>query len=361
MKADIVIGLGFGDEGKGITTDYLCSRNPDALVVRFSGGPQAGHTVMIDDKKHIHSNFGSGTLRGHASYFTDHCCIYPATIYREHEVLVSKGVNPVLTIHPDAKLITPADVAFNRIKSKEGETVGLGIGLTMHRNLNTGYKLTVDDWRYEKVLNAKMFEIHKYYLQMLSTQERVQFNNIVSEEMEDFRKGGLFAIGDEYTIPSNQHLIFEGSQGILLDMDHGVFPNVTYANTTCKNAMSFLNRFSGIHDNSFYYVTRCYQTRHGQGWMSSNKNISLINNSEEINTHNQWQGDFRVGELDYELLNYAIECDFKYRPSWQPTNIVVTCLDQRPDFVFEPEKFIYPTNVISSNSPFSKNFIPHGK
>jgi adenylosuccinate synthase len=55
-KAQIVIGLGFGDEGKGITTDFLAQQNPESVVIRFSGGQQAAHTVMIDDKKHIHSS-----------------------------------------------------------------------------------------------------------------------------------------------------------------------------------------------------------------------------------------------------------------------------------------------------------------
>ncbi len=62
--ARAVIGLGFGDEGKGITTDYLCSRANNPLVIRFSGGQQAGHTVVNKFGKHTFSNFGSGTLRG---------------------------------------------------------------------------------------------------------------------------------------------------------------------------------------------------------------------------------------------------------------------------------------------------------
>jgi adenylosuccinate synthase len=86
MNAKIVVGLGFGDEGKGITTDWLCSQNQKSIVIRFSGGQQAGHTVMIgDDKKHIHSNYGSGTLRGVPSYFSEHCSIYLPTLWTETE------------------------------------------------------------------------------------------------------------------------------------------------------------------------------------------------------------------------------------------------------------------------------------
>jgi adenylosuccinate synthase len=77
-KAKVVIGLGFGDEGKGICTDFLCSQNPEAIVIRFSGGQQAAHTVLLNGKKHVHSSFASGALRGLPSYFSEHCTIHPS-------------------------------------------------------------------------------------------------------------------------------------------------------------------------------------------------------------------------------------------------------------------------------------------
>jgi adenylosuccinate synthase len=96
MEGKIIIGLGFGDEGKGITTDYLCSQYPDgSIVVRFSGGQQAGHTVIHNGIKHVHSNFGSGTLRNIPSYFSEHCTVYPNTIKKERSVLLSKGIDPI--------------------------------------------------------------------------------------------------------------------------------------------------------------------------------------------------------------------------------------------------------------------------
>ena len=63
-KNYILLGSSFGDEGKGIITDYMCNISTQPLVVRFSGGHNAGHTVVVDDKKHVFSHFGSGTLRG---------------------------------------------------------------------------------------------------------------------------------------------------------------------------------------------------------------------------------------------------------------------------------------------------------
>ena len=144
--AKIVVGLAFGDEGKGLTTDYLCSQYPNSLVVRFSGGQQCGHQVAIGDQRHIHASFASGTLRGLPSYFTEHCCFYPVTLLEEYKLLLNKGVKPTLYLHPLCKLTTPFDVLANRISEKQQAhgSCGLGIGKTMQRE-QQGYHLFAID------------------------------------------------------------------------------------------------------------------------------------------------------------------------------------------------------------------------
>src|SRR6478736_5688291 len=136
MTAKIVIGLGWGDEGKGITTDYLCSQAVNPIVIRFSGGQQAGHTVMYDGKKHTFSNYGAGSLRGVPSYFTEHTSIYLNTMENERIILEKMGVTPKLTVHPLAKMTTPYDVAYNRLWEKRlgHGSVGLGIAATHKRH-----------------------------------------------------------------------------------------------------------------------------------------------------------------------------------------------------------------------------------
>jgi adenylosuccinate synthase len=119
-------------------------------------------------------------------------------------------------------------------------------------------------------------------------------------------------------------------------MDHGVFPNVTYGNTTTKNAIKICNEI-GCETINNYYVTRCYQTRHGNGWMSNEREINLINNHEEINVQNQWQGNFRVGEFDLKLFNHAYLIDKIYNSYINNDNLVVTCVDQRPDLNFNEQ------------------------
>ncbi len=355
MKAHIVIGMGYGDEGKGITTDYLASQYPDSVVIRHSGGQQAGHTVIKDDLKHIHSNFGSGSLRGIPTYFTEHTTVYPTTIYREWNKLLEKGLYPQLIIHPLASITTPFDVFANRQDTANlaDGTCGLGIGKTMHRNHNTPYKLYAVDLLNHDMLQQKLAAIGKYY----GFQDVPHY---MEADMEDFMLSlheFPFQIeGYDYLKKKFHHLIFEGSQGVLLDMDHGIFPNVTYANTTSKNAHDVCDKL-GIEWREVYYVTRAYHTRHGAGYFP-NPSIELTNNEEEINVNNQWQKEFKVGQLDYNLLNYAIEVDSIYCPESTLFNLVVTCCDQvQKSFDYSKLNRKNFVNVFESHSPESKNFI----
>src|SRR5262245_8541204 len=87
-KAFIIVGLGFGDEGKGLATDYFCSRHKNALVIRFNGGQQAGHTVFFKSgRKHIFSNFGAGSLRGVPTYWSKYCTFSPGFFLDELKLL----------------------------------------------------------------------------------------------------------------------------------------------------------------------------------------------------------------------------------------------------------------------------------
>lgn len=353
----IVLGLGFGDEGKGIVTDFLVNNSTEnrKLVVRFSGGQQAGHTVMTNGIKHIHSNFGSGSLRGVPTYISEYCTVYPVTLVSEYFVLKSKGIIPEIYFHPLAKITTPMDVFHNRKVSRQHGTCGLGIGSTMKRNENH-YSLRIMDLLNIGLFKEKYRLIKKDYYNHLfglfdtdefKKYERYFFDNIKFITPDRIRDYGLLYQMDE--------IIFEGSQGILLDQEYGIFPNVTYAKTTAKNAQDIIEK-TFLEPAQIYYVTRCYQTRHGKGWMSNNENISLINTDEEINKFNEYQEDFRIGELDYDLINYAITANEQDILDFS-RNLVVTCLDQRPDFKFDPYKL---SNGMSSYhesySPDSKDF-----
>lgn len=361
-KSYIVVGTGFGDEGKGITTDFLCRQNPEkTIVVRFSGGQQAGHNVKIGNVSHVHSNYGSGTLRGVPSYFSEHCTIYPVTMLRERVNLHKKGIEPVVYIHPLVNVTTPGDIAYNRLTEKKlgHGSCGLGVGATMNRNIKTGYKLFGIDLTNQTILEQKLRAIYDYYIGLINDEEDVAyFNEIFINEL------GMFNFSVEKLkiniksyefLKQFENVVFEGSQGILLDMDHGIFPNVTYSNTTSKNALE-ISRKIGVDHIEIFYPTRCYHTRHGAGWMANRDEIELINNQNEINVFNEWQKDFKIGEMDYDLLNYALSIDNIYSEKIRK-NLVVTCLDQRPDFEFNYDKISTKfDHVYESYSPDSKDF-----
>ena len=123
-----VIGLGFGDEGKGFTTDYLCSQHPNSLVVRFNGGHQAGHTVVYNGLRHVFSNFGSGTLRGCPTYWSEHCTVDPIGVLNELIVLRDNGVTPKLYIDAECPITTPFDIHNNRKVEDSNSHGSCGVG-----------------------------------------------------------------------------------------------------------------------------------------------------------------------------------------------------------------------------------------
>lgn len=349
--AQIVIGLGFGDEGKGITTDFLAKQNPESIVIRFSGGQQAAHTVMIGDKKHVHSSFASGALRGLPSYYSEHCTIHPVFLFNEREELEEKGGNVELHIHPLAKITTPFDVWQNRnnVRNLDHGTCGKGVGATMKRNEGQ-YKLYAIDLIAPRQMLLEKLQKIAYYYGFLNENE-------IDEEVDHYLEiidKIKWNISDYSFLGNYENLIFEGSQGILLDMDHGVFPNVTYANTTSKNAIEICQKLK-IEDVEVFYVTRSYSTRHGSGWMANERELKLKNNEEETCVYNDFQREFRTGDLDYELLNYSLKLDAAYSLNAK-RNLVVTCMDQiEKEYEFEHLTTEFK-EIYGSFSPDSKDF-----
>lgn len=365
MKAKIVVDLGFGDSGKGITTDYLARELDSSIVVRYSGGHQASHHVVVGDIgiEHTFSSYCSGTLRDKQSYISEHCCIYPPYINMERNVLYSKlKYYPRLTIHPLAKLTTPYDLAYNRMcemHDKHG-SVGVGIGKTMERQQGP-YKIHAVDLLHEGILKQKMDQVRNYYRPKIwefNSKDIKFYDETVALEMKMFNLAiqSMHFYIDSYGYLNNfENVIFEGAQGILLDMVHGIFPNVTYGHTSSRNAISICKEL-GISNIEMFYVTRCYSTRHGNGWMPNEIPVALINNAKEINIPNEWQGSMRTGELSYELLNYSLTSDDAYSYG-NDKFLVVTCLDQRPDFKFNHHHLDYLIKgIITSHSPDSKDF-----
>ena len=374
-KSFIVIGLGFGDEGKGLTTDYLCLHHPDALVVRFSGGHQAGHTVALSDgQRHVFSSFGSGTLRGNASYWSSYCTLYPSALLVEYAALKKLGTSPRLFVDARTMITTPYDLAYNQaveMINKHG-SCGVGVGPTIERNeLLIPYKFYAQDMLYPQVAKNRLEVIHRYYQEKAKKDGREglleQYISLATSALmklffEDMK--ATLKIVDIVSEPEIFHrfdtFIFEGSQGILLDQNYGFFPHVTRANTTSQNAMELIKKHDlGLPD--VYYITRAYLTRHGNGPMANEGSaLELIKIDKETNVLNGWQGNFRRSILDLDMINYALQCDANYSALCRK-HLVVTCLDQwvgplkvsANGQIFSPHSF---EEVIRKKQIYAANF-----
>ena len=324
MSSVAVIGLGFGDEGKGITIDYLARRTYDPLVVRYCGGQQAGHTVVTADKRHVFSNFGSGTLDGAPTYWSKYCTIDPIGIVNELNDLRQKGFDPELYIDERCPVTTPYDMYHNQhdqLNISHG-SVGVGYGATIARE-EAHYHLTFGDLFNSFVGANKLGQIALYYMKQKNVPalSLVRFMECVGT-ITNYKK-----IKSCYGIPNagnrNNDYIFEGAQGLMLDQNIGFFPNVTRSNTGTTNITDM-----GIYP-SLYLVTRAYQTRHGSGAMSNDDIVhSIYHDPNETNVKHDYQGAFRRSLLDVDLLEYAMSKDSWIRqcPSNMKT-LVITCLD----------------------------------
>lgn len=363
-----VIGLGFGDEGKGISTSFLCrNKNPNhCIVVRANGGHQAGHTVVHNDFKHVFSQFGSGTLQGIPTLISKFCTLYPPSFIREYEYI--KQFKPVVYVDPMTMITTPWDVDINRrIENMMNHgSVGMGFGQTIQRN-EKHFHLYYQDLLFPSVLEAKLDNIlNKYCYARFSD---LKFE-VISQEKVDFidKCCQLLQITKikDWELSSSKYydVIFEGAQGILLDQEFGFFPNVTRSYTTSRNILELCPNLDEI-----YYITRTYQTRHGNGFMTNEdkKKPELVNNEDETNKSHKYQGEFRISELDIELLKYAITCDNNYSGNGKyaiKKNLIITCNDQYSidtNKVFEELKplFSMPTlsKLYKSYSPDQKSII----
>ena len=368
MKHHIVIGLGFGDEGKGTVVDYLCSKNPSSLVVRFNGGHQAGHTVYLNDVHHMFSSFGSGTMRGIPTYWSKYCPVEPFALMNEYNALLSikskefpKYIHPRLFIDPECPITTPYDInsniAFDSY-NKHG-SCGVGVGKTMQRE-ESHYHLQCKDILYPKIFDIRLNMIKQYYnvdLELEQFYEAVKFiKNTTAIKIK--------SIDINYC----DMIIWEGAQGLMLDKDNGFFPHVTYGNAGIDNIKDIINKAE------LYLVTRAYQTRHGNGPMTNEElPHNIKDNPYESNNNNDRQGKFRSTILDLDLIEYAINSS-KFIKNSKNKILAITCLDivenaysftyngqlehfsNEYEFINKISKTLKIKKIMINNSPQSNTF-----
>ncbi len=401
-KIFLVAGLGYGDEGKGKIVDAITRKFNSTLTIKYNGCAQCAHNVVTDDgKHHTFSQFGAGTLAGADTFISEYCVINPISFLNESTYLEKLGIeNPFEKVYIDENAIitTPFHMALNRLKEmlrgdKKHGSCGEGIWEAVCDKENVPeLSLTIGDLfldinsLYCK-LNA-IWALKKYQFQRFSNDFNLKnysdsqihdeaYNQYFQELSIINDPGSIFA---PYTVVSeykkfaqkinliknhnnddgkdlrnlfkkHKNIVFEGSQGVLLDKDIES-EHQTATKTTFTNAYDILE-YSGIYDNDYEIktigVTRTYQTRHGAGPFVTENGINL--EKEKHNVTNQWQNNFKTGALDLVALDYSIgnilECHIDY--------LAIThldCLDKNENkvcFQYGNEDFEYEFSLDSKN------------
>jgi adenylosuccinate synthase len=276
MKNVVVVGSQWGDEGKGKIVDWLSSEAD--VVVRFQGGHNAGHTLVIDGVTYKLRLLPSGIVRKNKiSIIGNGVVVDPWALLDEIKEIKSKGVevNPNnLIVAETASLILPFHQEMDAIredsagKAKIG-TTRRGIGpayedkvgrrsirvmdLISEKNLDNRLEAVLEHHNaIRKGLGKKIFEKNKLIKDLLKiAPELLQYSKPVWKKIDEYKLKG-------------KKILFEGAQGILLDVDHGTYPYVTSSNTVASTAATG----TGCGPNTINYVlgiTKAYTTRVGEG------------------------------------------------------------------------------------------------
>ncbi len=327
-SAEIVVGLAYGDEGKGTTVDWLTRLYSSKLVVRFNGGAQAGHNVVLPDgKHHTFSQFGSGTLAGAETYLSRFVLVNPISALSEAEALEKIGlVAPLSTLHvdEDAAVTTPFQVAANRIRERargpgRHGSCGMGIGETMEDLLDS----PADALRVRDLLGGQLPEKLKRLREMKFEQLCSELDDrgtdvewsILTEDVDDIvRIMKRFAesveiVGRDWFVEQMRApgtTLFEGAQGVLLDQDYGFHPHTTWSDCTFDNALELLDDCPDV-EVCKVGVLRHYYTRHGAGPFVTESDSLKPLVLRDHNHWGRWQDGFRVGTFDFVAARYAID------------------------------------------------------
>ena len=275
-KNVVVLGTQWGDEGKGKIVDLLTDQA--SAVVRFQGGHNAGHTLVIDGEKTVLHLIPSGILREHVQCLIGNGVVLsPEALLKEMAELEEKGV-PVrerLKISPACPLILPYHVALDLAReAKRGidkiGTTGRGIGpayedKVARRGLRLGDLQDKD--RFARKLKEVM-EYHNFALEHYYHAEPLGYEEVLAEALEMGEQlkpmiADVTAILHECR-KTNAKIMFEGAQGSLLDIDHGTYPFVTSSNTTAGGTATG-SGFGPLYLDYVLGITKAYTTRVGSG------------------------------------------------------------------------------------------------
>jgi len=320
MSIDLLLGLQWGDEGKGKIVDVLTSGYK--IIARFQGGPNAGHTLVFNGKKHVLHTIPSGIFHENKiNIIGNGVVIDPVILRNELKNLEAEGIDykKSLLISRKAHLILPThrliDAASEKSKGKNkiGSTLK-GIGPTyMDKTGRNGFRvgdLESENW-IEKYSELK--SKHKRLIDFFNVSLEYNFEELEKEFFESIKslKNLNFIDSEEYIYQEQNKgssILAEGAQGSLLDVDFGTYPFVTSSNTTAAGACTGL----GISPNSIkevFGIFKAYTTRVGSGpfptelFDSNGKRMGKAGNEFGATTGRPR----RCGWLDLVALRYSCQ------------------------------------------------------
>ncbi|MEZ4720814.1 MAG: adenylosuccinate synthase [Flavobacteriales bacterium] len=318
MQVDVLLGMQWGDEGKGKIVDVL-TPNYD-IIARFQGGPNAGHTLEFDGKKFVLHTIPSGIFHeGKMNVIGNGVVIDPVIFRKEIDNLIAQEVpyKERLIISSKAHLILPThrllDAASEAAKGKDkiGSTLK-GIGPTyMDKTGRNGLRVgDLESPHFREKYNS-LKEKHLHMLERLNyTVEGLDEMEKTWMEAAEFMKGIPFANTEYYinnALKDGKRILAEGAQGSLLDIEFGSYPFVTSSNTICAGACTGL----GIAPNKIgevYGIFKAYCTRVGSGPFPTELENEVGQRLRDIgHEYGATTGrPRRCGWLDMVALNYAV-------------------------------------------------------
>ncbi len=275
-KSVVVLGTQWGDEGKGKIVDLL-TEDADA-VIRYQGGHNAGHTLIINDQKTVLHLIPSGILRdGVKCYIGNGVVIEPQALIKEITDLEASGVDVQsrLYISKAAPVIMPYHIKLDQLRElKKGKeaigTTGRGIG-PAYEDKVARRGIRIGDLLNPELLKTKLeqvLEYHNFVIENYHQSEPLVFEDVYQNALQqaDFIRNMCIDVTGalHQHLEDDQKLLMEGAQGSLLDIDHGTYPFVTSSNTTAGSAATG-SGLGATHIDYVLGITKAYTTRVGSG------------------------------------------------------------------------------------------------
>lgn len=384
LNADVVIGANYGDEGKGLVTDYLCRQYPSnetVINVRFNGTSQAGHTVQFGEHRHVFSHFGAGSFNPNViTFLTEDFYINPIAANAERKVLERITKQNELLVVKKAPFVLPWDIMLNQAREKYRQSstrnhgsCGCGLWEAVQRSKDkhfvfngfSDYFMNRTRGVIDRILTYEMQQVlqfirDNYYddvvIDMLSEKgyldrELFYAQSTVDKYIEEVVEMSKYikTVTPYNLVREYKNFVFEGAQGLLLDEDNiREYPHVTASKTGTHNVEEFFDKAGveiGEVDFNLYYVTRPYLTRHGAGPMPTECPVSLLEREfdmkiyDHTNVYDEFQEEFRYGELDINSLIGRISRDRRLYGMDEPENVTLVVTHAQTLTEKQMEKF----------------------